>query len=893
MEKEKWENIKNHYNFLLDLSESAREDYLTKVEDKDADLAKRLRSMLLADHEDETFLNRPALSKLKDIQEPDYFVGKEIDRYKLMYLIGVGGMGNVYLAERTDLEAHQQVVVKIMNTGYLSHSLRQRFDLERKILSRLNHPHITRIYDGGITEQGLPYIVMEYIDGKPLMEYITDNKLGVDERIELFLDMASAVSYAHQNFIMHCDLKPANILVTNHGIVKVIDFGIAKILEREDDNLKNQIIHTGVIPLTPAYASPEQLTRKPLTIATDIYSLGVVLYEMLTHNKPFPISKNTDYSTVEKWITERDPLKPSNSISPEIESIANLKTWRKKLRGDLDNIILKTLKKNPQDRYISVEHLKDDINRYKENYPVVARPYSLKYRFKKYVKRQKVVVAAASLLFLVLVSGISTTLWQADRARKERDVAQYEAAKARQIKDFVIDLFENSDPDKRVSENMTVESILQKGVENLEDLQDHPKLHSEMLRVIGRLYRLQRLYSPSKETLEKALEIGLVTYGENHVELAITKLELASTLHYLSENDQALTYLLDAKPIIEENFGKASPEYARTVYFLGQFETNKGAYETALEYLNEAEQVFENMDVLTDKEFHQLLNIYNGIARVKFMTKDYTNAILYYHKSLDISDDIEDEVSQNKSINYYNLSNTYYQLEQLDSADLYINKHLEMYNRLFGDNLDEYSMSGLSLLASIKSAKGEMDEAVETARQALHASIVTYGEKNFNTGISRYTLGEILIKQNNFKEGEAHILEATSVFEDALGEAHPSLSVIYSINSDYYKTMNNLAKAVSYLRHAIEIHKDYIKDRPLDRADMTFKLAEYLEEITPNNNEIESLLTESYETYKNEKGVSDSITQKIGNQITRWYQKTNQTEKVVAFQKEVNQEITE
>lgn len=893
MERERWENIKKHYNFLLDLSESAREDYLIKVADKDADLADRLRSMLLADHEDETFLNRPALTKLKEIQEPDFFVGKEIDRYKLMYLIGVGGMGNVYLAERTDLEAHQQVVVKIMNTGYLSNSLRQRFDLERKILSRLNHPHITRIYDGGITEQGLPYIVMEYIDGKPLMEYINDNKLGVDERIELFLDMASAVSYAHQNFIMHCDLKPANILVTNHGIVKVIDFGIAKILDTDDDNLKNQITHTGIIPLTPAYASPEQVTKKPLTIATDIYSLGVVLYEMLTQNKPFPISKNTEYSTVEKWITQRDPLKPSASISPEIEPFANLKTWQKKLRGDLDNIILKTLKKNPQERYSSVEHLIDDINRYKDNYPVVARPNSLKYRFNKYVKRRKVVVAAASILFIVLIGGISSTLWQADRARKERDVAQYEAAKARQIKDFVIDLFENSDPDRRATETMTVESILEKGVENLEDLHDHPKLHSEMLRVVGRLYRLQRLYYPSKETLEKSLEIGLAAYGENHVEPAITKLELASTLHYLSENDRALTYLLEAKPIIEGNFGKISPEYARTVYFLGQFETNKGAYDTALEYLDEAKHVFDNMDVLTDKDLHQLLNIYNGIARVRFMTKDYTNAIAYYHKSLKISDDIEGEVSQNKSINYYNLSNTYFQMEQLDSADIYINKHLETYNILFGDNSDEYSMSGLSLLASIKSEKGEIDEAEKTARQALHASIVTYGEKNFNTAISRYTLGEILIKQNKFKEGEAHILEATSVFEDALGDAHPSLSVVYAANSDNYKAMNNLAKAVSYLRHAIEIHKDYVKDRPLDRAEMKFKLAEYMDEITPNNNEIESLLTESYETYKNEKGVSDSITQKIANQLTKWYQRTNQAEKVMIFQDELNLETTE
>lgn len=260
MEKSAWENIKKHYNFLSDLSESGRENYLSKIEEKDLKLAEQLRNMLKVDDE-ETFLNQPALSKIKELEEPDFFIGKEIDRYKLMYLIGVGGMGNVYLAERTDLEAHQQVVVKIMNTGYLSKSLRRRFDLERRILSRLNHPHITRIYDGGITEQGLPYIVMEYIDGKPLMEYIVDNKLSLSQRLELFIDVASAVSYAHQNFIMHRDLKPANILVTHHGIVKVIDFGIAKIMEGEEPDEENQITQTGIIPLTPAYASPEQLSN--------------------------------------------------------------------------------------------------------------------------------------------------------------------------------------------------------------------------------------------------------------------------------------------------------------------------------------------------------------------------------------------------------------------------------------------------------------------------------------------------------------------------------------------------------------------------------------------------------------------------------------------------------
>lgn len=869
MEKEAWENIKKHYNFLIDLEAPAREEYLKKVEQKDASLAARLRNMLKSDEEDETFLERSALSKLKKIEEPDFFIGKEIDRYLLKYLIGVGGMGNVYLAERIDLEAHQQVVVKIMNTGYLSQSLRRRFDLERRILSRLNHPHITRIYDGGITEHGLPYIVMEYIDGKPLMEYIVDNALNIDQRIELFLDIASAVSYAHQNFIMHRDLKPANILVTHHGIVKVIDFGIAKIMEG-DAEMESQITQTGIVPLTPAYASPEQISKKTLTVASDIYSLGVVLYEMLTQNKPFPVGKNTDYLTIERWVMQRDPLKPSSSIAPDIGTPAMLKSWQKRLVGDLDNIILKTLKKNPEERYMSVAHLMDDIKRHQNNYPVDARPDKIGYRINKYVKRHKVGVAASAILFLVLMGGITGTMWQAQRAKKERDIAQFEANKARQITDFVIDLFQASDPDLKATDTITAETLLHKGLESLDNLSDNPKMHSELLRVVGRMYRLQRMYGPSKEILEKSLRIGSEAYGENHFEPAVTKVELATTLHYLSENDAALEYLTEAEPIIKSEFGDNSVEYARILNHFGQFETNKGRYDQALTFLKKAETILSDLESPTEKELDQLLNIYNRIARVYFMKKQYPEAIFYYHKSLNISYQIEGEISQNISINYYNLSNAHFQMEAIDSAELYITKSLAMSKQIFGPDSDENLLVGTSLLASILMEKGEIDQAAEYALQSLNASISVYGPNNFNTGISMYTYAEILFEQESWSEGEAHILEATSIFEKTLGESHPSFVVIYSENARHFGSLNKWTQAADYMRKAIASHREYSKDQRLDRAELKMTLIAYLQEVTPQNEEIGALLNECYDVYKSEKGEEDEKTVEIGEMLNDW-----------------------
>lgn len=882
MEKEEWEKIKQHYNFLVDLNDSAQEEYLLKVEKKNPELAERLRNMLKADQEEETFLEKPALTKLKEIEEPDYFIGKEVDRYLLKYLIGIGGMGNVYLAERTDLEAHQQVVVKIMNTGYLSKSLRQRFDLERRILSRLNHPHITRIYDGGITEQGLPYIVMEYIDGKPLMEYIKDEKLSIDERLDLFIDIAEAVSYAHQNFIMHRDLKPANILVNRHGIVKVIDFGIAKIMENEEDD---QITQTGMIPLTPAYASPEQLSKKPLTIATDIYSLGVVLYEMLTQNKPFPVSQNSDYSTIEKWVTQRDALKPSSSISPELEAVVNKKTWKNKLTGDLDNIILKTLKKNPEERYISVGHLVDDIHRHRNNYPVIARPDKLGYRINRYIKRHKVGVAASFILFLVLVGGISSTLWQAEKVRKERDVAQYEAKKSRQITDFVVELFETSDPDLKISDTITAETMLRKGAENLNKLKDQPELYSEMLRVIGRLYRLQRMFHPSKEFLEKSLEIAQEIYGDQHLETAITKVELASTLHYLNENEVAVQYLLDAKPVFQENFGKNSMEYARILYHLGQFETNKGNYAIALDYLLESETSLMRLETQTKQKLEQLLNVYNRIARVRFLTKDYLAAVEYYRKSLQIGYRVEGEISQNVSINYYNLSNAYLQLEEIDSAEVYIQKSLEISKKLFGADAEENFHTVASLYAAIKLEKGEIDVAADYARQAIDASISVFGPENFNTGISMYTYGDILLAQEKYEEGEKYINSATLIFENILGDSHPSYTVIYSENGQNYAKMGKWTKAVEFMRKTIASHQQFSPEATLESADYKIKLAEYLRQSDPGNKEIEMLLQECFEVYKKEKGAQDETTRAIAAELNTWNEHAGKTGSTVNLQK--------
>ncbi len=881
MEKADWNTIKKHYNFLVDLNEVARVDYLKKIEKKDSELAQKLKEMLKADREDETFLNKPALSKLKEIEEPDYFIGKEIGRYKLMFLIGIGGMGNVYLAERTDLEAHQQVVVKIMNTGFLSNTLRKRFDRERKILSRLNHPHITRIYDGGITDQGLPYIVMEFIEGKPLMEYVADNQSSIDERLELFMDICSAVSYAHQNFIMHRDLKPANILVTNHGIVKVIDFGIAKILE-EDDTTEEQLTRTGILPMTPAYASPEQIANKPLTIASDVYSLGVVLYELLTENKPYPVTKNTDFSTIERMIAANDPLKPSTSVSPEIASFSNLTAWKKKIKGDLDNIILKALKKVPAERYLSVEHFIDDLNRYKNNYPVIARPDNLGYRIKKYVRRHRVGVASASALFLVLIIGIAATLWQANIAKAERDIANYEAVKARQITDFLIEIFEYASPDRAVGEVVTAEVMLKNASDNLKNLKDQPELHGEMLRVIGQLYYKLRLFDISHNHLEQSLEVLRYALGENHIETARTKIELAETLRYLDKPDEANILAKSAEPVFAKHYGKSSFEYAIALNKIGSIYSDKGDYENAKVYLKEAVEIFNKITNPSNEESSIIASNYNDLGLVYYFDYENDLALENYRKALQISKKAFGDNHQDISVYYHNIATLYFYITEIDSSEFYVKKSQEVIKNVFGNKPNDRLKSSLRLLSAIEYEKGNYKESELLDRQALDIAINVFGREHSQTAFEILSLGITLITNGNHKEGQALMLEATEIVENTRGTDHPHLISAYATNARGYALMEQWDTAAHYIKKSLELHQQHFNDRIIDRAELQFTLANYLVN-TPEKLTAEELFIDSFQIYKNEHGLTHERTQEILLAMINFLEKTNKKDKAKEY----------
>ena len=869
MDKETWTEVKELYAEALEMSTEDQERFVEELERSKPEAARLLKSLLKDDSEAFAPLDSPAMSKIQEPegQHPTSLVGQQIGKYKLTYLIGIGGMGQVYLADRTDLEAHQQVAIKIINTGYLSEIYQKRFDRERKILSRLNHPHITRIYDGGISEAGMPFIVMEYVEGKPLLEYINDQKLSLAKRLELFLDLCSAVSYAHQNFIMHRDLKPGNILVTNHGIVKVIDFGIAKILE--DDSGEDDLTMMGYIPLTPAYASPEQLKGEPLTVVSDVYSLGVILYELVTGNKPFPGSTKSNIALTERLNHVAPPTRPSSQINPEITG--DFKAWRKEVEGDIDNIILKALKESPDERYTNASQLSEDIERYQKNYPVMARPDSLGYRFKKYVRRNPTLVALGVALIVILIAGISATSWQANLAADERDQAQYEAAKARQITQFITDLFDNTDPDRAKGETITSENMLALGSERLDELSGQPELQAEMYKVIGDLYRKQNLFPQAEEHLLMAMEIFEEINGPEDIEAARVKLLLAELYAFSNNTEQTIVMSSEAMEVFAEKLGTSSMEYVKAVNYRGRGENHKGNYDGALEIFAEAVESMKSWDEdLTEDQGIAMASVYNDIATSYNGMDDHKRYVENVSIALEVTIGIKGEMNQNVAALYNNLGHSYYFVDQYDSAEYFALKALDIADQLYGGKSNDRSLFSHCDLAKIYIETDNLKEALKHAELCQSMSADVYGKDHVSTARSFGVMGDVYLAMGDYDNSDQYRSKATKMYEDFFGGASPMLAWHYWDEADRYHTMGNLPKAIKYKRKSLEMYYQTMPDATADIAESKYTLASFLIEVDSARKAM-PLLEESLSLYTQEFGENDESTKVVREELIALY----------------------
>jgi serine/threonine-protein kinase len=531
MTGERWSRVEAVFAEAVALPPSRREASLSRACGGDLELRREVESLLAADEQAEDFLARPALSA--PAHEAASLVGHTVGRYRLEEKLGEGGQGTVYLAARADEVYQQKVAVKVLDHGADRADLIARFRAERQILASLDHPGIARLLDGGATEDGRPYLVMEYIEGVPLDRYCDEHRLGLDRRIDLFRQVCASVEYAHQNLVVHRDLKPSNILVGPDGVPRLLDFGIAKLLQGAAHPGAVEATRTGQRLMTPQYASPEQIEGQIITTASDVYSLGVLLYLLLTGRLPYRL-RPSEGDSVERAVVEQLPERPSTAVDgPTLQALSEARglrprQLRRSLRGDLDTILLTALRKEPQRRYPSVSRFADDLRRYREGQPVLARPDSVGYRVRRFVGRHPVGVTAAGVCLAVVVGLAATMTVQAVRLAHQRDEIRTERDKAQQVRAFLEEVFSGSDPSESRGETVTAREILDKGASRvMGKLAGQPDTQAALALAIGKVYLSLGLPDRAQPLLAQSLAQRLELHGERHVDVADSLMALS------------------------------------------------------------------------------------------------------------------------------------------------------------------------------------------------------------------------------------------------------------------------------------------------------------------------------------------------------------------------------
>ncbi len=676
--------------------------------------------------------------------------GRRIGAYSIVREIGRGGMSRVLLARRADGQFEQHVALKLLRPGLDSAVDHARFRAERQIVASLNHPNIARLLDGGLTDGGQPFLVLEFVDGQPIDAYCDAHALSVRRRVELFLMVAGATQYAHRNLIIHRDLKPSNIFVAADGSVKLLDFGLAKLLEpgarrRDDASAPNTVAHW----MTPEYASPEQIRRHPVTTLTDVYQLGVVLYRVLSGRLPFSASSG-DLPELEAAVLESDPPSPSAAAADPARA--------KALAGDLDAIVLKAIRKEPDERYASVDALADDLRRYLSGHAVRARRGSPWYRARRLVRRHRVEAVATLGISVSLLIGAGVAVTQARRAATQRDLAAAASRESESVTAFLMGLFETSDPAGARGDTLTAQELVRRAAARAEKLEEHPLAQARMLDVTARLYSGLGQYAKASEMFARALTIERASGAGQTAEAASTLNELSVELTRLGRYVAADSAAREALRIQMEALGPGHPSLAVTLHRIASVAIYRGQLAVADTFSRRALALRERSlgpdDSLT-AESHLLLGAtlrYEG--RSAEAEREMRAALAVAERTLG---------PDNRHLADALIEIAYLLDEDRHDyagAEPYYRRALEIRRLRFGDS-DPMVGATLSDISEFLSRRGEDSAAVAISRQALDVIRRAYGAEHPNVASF---MGSLATTERN----AGRLDEAASLYRDAI-----------------------------------------------------------------------------------------------------------------------------
>ncbi len=768
MSDSRWERLQSLFAQAVVLQGGEREKLLSESCEDDPDLRRELEALLEADRDPDR-LTSFALDAEFVQQLDDQLVGTTIDAWELVERIGAGGMGSVFLARRVDGSYEQDVALKIVKKGMDTERIVRRFEMERQILARLEHPNIARLIDGGVTGDGRPYLAMEYVDGLPITEYCDRNKLTLDERIRLFQVACNTVHYAHRSLVVHRDLKPSNIIVTADGVPKLLDFGIAKLLDDTDDH---KLTRTGRPLHTPAYAAPEQLVDGTITTATDVYALGVILYELLSGRRPFEVRRTPQ--EFRERVLEDGPARPSTVITQSPadtdgraettvpEELGRLRRTpierlRRQLKGDLDTICLMALRKEPEDRYASADQVAADLGRHLQGLPVVARPDSMTYRMGKFVRRHRL---GTGVTIAVVLAFVGLTSFYTTRLAAERDLALDEQRKASEVVDFVTGLFTVSHPEEARGESVSARELLDAGAQQIRtELSGRPGVQANMMRVLGEVYHSLGVPEEAEALVADALTRQIGIYGEQHAEVATSKLMLGILHQDASRYEEAEALFGEALETRRLLFGEPHREVMEALSVLAYFEETIGNYERATE-LHESALAMGRALFSSDDEFL-------AEAMVK-------------------------------------LAGIYRILDRLDEAEPLLRDALAMQDRMYGGEHPE-SDSTKRQLAGLLRDTHRLDESESLYKAIIASRTRMLGPDHIEVAHTWNSYSQLLDEMGRLDDA----VEANRTFIDIIERIHdgphPSLGAAYNNQAILLRNQGDYDAAIDFFNKSIDM----------------------------------------------------------------------------------------
>ena len=760
MKTDNWQRTEEVLDQALEIDPGRRQDFLDKIGETEPEISREVESLLGCEGGAEGFLQSHAISYSDGLIDDttSALVGKIVGRYMVVNELGSGGMGSVFLAERTDGEFRQKVALKIVRPGLDTADVRRRFLDERQILANLEHPNIARLIDGGTTDDGLPFFAMEFVEGVPITEYCKTRRLSIAECLILFQKICGAVALAHRNLVIHRDLKPSNIFVTADGMPKLLDFGIAKLL---DGPVSASQTLTNVRAFTPNYASPEQISGGAITTASDVYSLGVLLYEMLTGDLPHKTNTGgTNGALRENY--DNEPISPRRIAG-------------KKLNADLENIILFALRKEAGRRYATVEQFSEDLSRYQAGLPVNARADSTVYRVSKFVSRNKIGTAAAALFILSLLAGIAATAWQARSARQQRDRAQAEQIKAVQINKFLQEMLSYSNQswfspvNTGKNRNITINEMLDEVAPKVEtEFADQPEVQAQVWRTLATVYASQLRNEPAEKYTRAALDIYRQINGESNVETTRTAVLLTTVLYNLQKSQEAGQLLDQTVPFVRERYD-AEPN---------------------------------------DENAKDLALALNNVGLIKIISGDFQTGKTVLREALGLA--LSANLSGNErglmSLIKLNLGAALLRLGEIAESENVLREGVIEFKELPGNARMETGMA-LTLLGECLSAQNKFDEAVSALTDGEKVYLQTVDGPNYYLNYNLHQQSNAFYLMGDYQKAEEAANRSVEILNKLSPVPKQNHAQTWLMLGKILIKTNRLRQGQKYLKQALEIYQ--------------------------------------------------------------------------------------